>query len=161
MRGRGSDQGGRWPVGIWFALVGMSAGTVASFALVGWTFARSLDGGVDSAPPMEFESGTVIIEAEEPPEGAAGGDEAGLEGRVDPGSGPVIDPSPPVPQTERLPEADPQEPSDSRGQAETEEPQLIPVGDEEADDAEHGEDEGLDLHLELEAPEPISLRLQD
>lgn len=151
MHGRGSDQGGRspvgrWPVGMWFALVGVSAGTVASFALVGWTFTRGLYTGPGTAEPFEFESGTVVIEAEEVPdaaggvgEGAAGGDEAGLGGLVEPGGVAEIDPSAAEPQAERVPEADQEhsgeepegKPDEERGEADEDPPELLPVEDED------------------------------
>lgn len=140
MRGRGSDQGGRWPVGIWFALVGVSAGTVASFAMVGWTFTRGLYTGEDATAPVEIDSGTVVIEGEEPPatpgiEGIAGGDPV-PDGLAEPGAG--IDPEPAEPRAEPLPggdrEAEPgppvEESGEHEGDSESEPPRLVPVGED-------------------------------
>lgn len=163
MHGRGSDQGGRWPVGIWFALVGISAGTVASFAMVGWTFTRGLYTGADGTEPMEIESGTVIIEGEEPP--ATPGEIAGLAGAepvpgglAEPGEG--VEPVAAEPQAELVPQRDRGEPDDApgppveEGGEESEPPQLVPIGEDpcgpeesgdngEEDDAEDdGEDDG-------------------
>ncbi|WP_112136900.1 hypothetical protein [Glycomyces dulcitolivorans] len=134
MRGRGSDQGGRWPVGIWFALVGVSAGTVASFAMIGWTFTRGLYTGGDGAEPVEIESGTVVIEGEEPPadpggiEGIAGGDPV-PDGLAEPGAG--IDPEPAEPQAGPLPEPeDAPGPPVEESEEEREPPQLVPVDED-------------------------------
>lgn len=146
MRGNGSDQGGRWSVGLWLALVGVSAGTVASFSLIGWTFTRDLYDGGRGTEPLEFHSETVIIEAEETPEGVAGGD-GELEGLVEPDSEPNVAASPAEPRAELVqdgaedasePPAD--EPTDARPESEeTEPPQLVPVGE---DDGECDRDEG-------------------
>ncbi|MFG3338496.1 hypothetical protein [Glycomyces sp. NPDC048151] len=156
MRGRGSDQGGRWPVGIWFAMVGVSAGTVASFSLIGWTFAKDLYGGGDGAEPLDYDPQTVVIEADETPDpaGVAGGDDSpvGPSGPSGPGPEPRIAVSAAEPQAERIVEADdaeapPHEPSDERADEPVPEqstpPQLVPVdgsdgdcGREEADDPE-------------------------
>lgn len=163
MHGRGSDQGGRWPVGIWFALVGISAGTVASFAMVGWTFTRGLYTGADGTEPMEIESGTVIIEGEESP--ATPGEIAGLAGAepspgglAEPGEG--VEPVAAEPQAELVPQRDRGEPDDApgppveEGGEESEPPRLVPIGEDpcgpeessdngEEDDAEDdGEDDG-------------------
>ncbi|GAA1695778.1 hypothetical protein GCM10009830_49610 [Glycomyces endophyticus] len=156
MRGRGSDQGGRWPVGIWFALVGVSAGTVASFAMLGWTFARGLYTGADGDEPYEIESGTVVIEGEEPavdPGGLDGapGDPApgGLAG---PGAG--VDPEAAKPQVEPLPEPEPEpaaepgppvEEAPEESAEATEPPRLVPVEEEEEElpcPEESGDDPG-------------------
>jgi hypothetical protein len=140
VRGKGSDQGTRWPVGIWFALVGVSAGTVASFAMVGWTFTRGLYTGGDAVEPVEIESGTVVIEGEEPAltpgeiEGIAGGDPV-PDGLAEPGAG--IDPEPAEPRAEPLsggdPEDDPgppvEEAGESGGGGQSEPPRLVPVGE--------------------------------
>ncbi|MCC3764732.1 hypothetical protein K3N28_16870 [Glycomyces sp. TRM65418] len=156
MRCKGSDQGGRWPVGIWFALVGMSAGTVGSFSLIGWTFAQGLYDGESGAEPLEFDPGTVVIEAEEPPvdepedEGLAGGDD-GLDGLTEPGREPDTAASPAEPRTgrveetaeapEEVPEAPVEESREERHEAEaTEPPHLVPV-DEDEDDGDCGHDE--------------------
>jgi hypothetical protein len=170
VRGRRNDQGGRWPLGIWFALVGMSAGTVASFSLIGWTFTRGLDNG-GGAQPLEYESETVILEAEPTtgPEGAAGG--AVPEGLFEPGAVPEFAASPAEPRAERMPEADdgnapahaPREHEPES--AEPEPPQLVPVdegdgGGEEALepggepddpdwDGDRDHDDRVDLHLDL------------
>ncbi|RRR96020.1 hypothetical protein [Glycomyces terrestris] len=139
MRGRGSDLGGRWPVGIWFALVGVSAGTVASFAMLGWTFTRGLYTGGEADEPVQIDSGTVIIEGEEPPaepgdvEGLAGGDPL-PEGLAEPGAG--VDPEPAEPQAEPLPEPadEPGPPVESdpveEGGEQSEPPKLVPVEEE-------------------------------
>jgi hypothetical protein len=142
VRGRGSDQGGRWPVGIWFAMVGVSAGTVASFSLIGWTFARDLYGGGDGTVPLDYEPQTVVIEADETPDpiGVAGGD----DGPVDPaGPGPGAEPqigiSAAEPRAERLQDAEveaalpPEEPRDEPAREESAPPQLVPVGEDEED----------------------------
>ncbi len=140
MRSRGSDQGGHWPVGIWFALVGVSAGTVASFAMVGWTFTRGLYTGEDAAEPVEIEPGTIVIEGEEPPaspgeiEGIAGGDPA-PDGLAEPGAG--IDPEPAQPRAEPLPgagpDAGPGAPVEESGEEDpgSEPPRLVPVGEDD------------------------------
>lgn len=168
MRGKGSDQGGRWSFGIWFALVGVSAGTVASFSLIGWTFTQGLYDGGNGTEPLEFESETVILEAETPEdEGLAGGDE--LEGLVEPGTEPQVAASPAEPRTgrvseavEELPEppAETTPPEEHHEVDETGPPQLIPVdegdgGCDEAEDPDDGlgqgpwlEDPHLDLLLE-------------
>lgn len=186
MRGKRNDQGGRWPLGIWFALVGMSAGTVASFSLIGWTFTRGLYVG-GGAEPLEYESETVILEAEVTtgPEGIAGGDAP--EGLIEPGAVPEFAASPAEPRAERMPEADgggapahdPRdgEPeSDETASGEPEPPHLVPVDeddgggrDEEALDpggeqeypewdGDRDHDDGEDLHLDL-VLEEIGLHL--
>lgn len=147
MRGKGSDQGGHWPVGIWFAMVGVSAGTVAAFSLIGWTFAKGLYGGGDGAEPLDYDPQTVVIEAETPdPAGVAGGDDG------PPGLGPepriAISPAA-EPQAERIAEADdagggaPREPDDGRV-PESAPPQLVPVEEEDGPcpPEESGEDDG-------------------
>jgi hypothetical protein len=146
VRGKGTDQGGRWSVGIWFALVGVSAGTVASFSLIGWTFTQGLYDGDGGAEPLEFHSETVVIEAGETPapEGVAGGDE--LDGLIEPGSEPDAAASPAEPRAERVqedaedaPEAPAETPGDARPEEqqheveETEPPQLVPVDEDEHD----------------------------
>ncbi|MEV3937807.1 hypothetical protein AB0K52_17725 [Glycomyces sp. NPDC049804] len=145
MRGKGSDQGGHWPVGIWFAMVGVSAGTVAAFSLIGWTFAKDLYGGGDGIEPLDYEPQTVVIEAETPdPVGVAGGD----GGPLGPGPEPRIAISPAAePQAERIGEADdaggaPREPDDGRV-PESAPPQLVPVEEEDGPcpPEESGEDE--------------------
>jgi hypothetical protein len=139
VRGRGSDQGGRWPVGIWFAMVGVSAGTVASFSLIGWTFARDLYGGGDGTEPLHYEPQTVVIEADETPEpvGVAGGDD-GPAGPAEPGPEPQIAVSPAEPQAERIVEADDTEDRRYEPEAdplpeESAPPQLVPVEEDEGD----------------------------
>ncbi|SDE47158.1 hypothetical protein SAMN05216270_12334 [Glycomyces harbinensis] len=149
-------------MGIWFALVGMSAGTVASFALVGWTFTRGLYGGVETAQPYEFESGTVVIEEEPSAEANAGegAEEPGPGGIAEPGSASEVDPSPADPQAEPRPDADQEHPDEESGepeapaeQDEVQDPELVPVeessecGNEESqapadpdDDPDHGHD---------------------
>ncbi|HEX2143477.1 MAG TPA: hypothetical protein VHG10_03115 [Glycomyces sp.] len=137
MRGTGSDQGGHWPVGLWLALVGMSAGTVASFSLIGWTFTRGLYVDAPSREPLGYESETVILEAEETPEPAGGAGSDGLEGLAEPGKGPEIAASPAEPRAERVPEsvehdheASAEEPREERAEIETTEPpQLVPVNE--------------------------------
>ncbi|MEU5872307.1 hypothetical protein AB0A73_12215 [Glycomyces sp. NPDC047369] len=152
MHGRGSDQGGRWPVGIWFALVGISAGTVASFAMVGWTFTRGLYTGADGAEPMEIESGTVIIEGEEPP--ATPGEIDGLAGAepvpgglAEPGEGVEPAAAEPraelVPQRDREPEDAPGPPVEEGGEA-SEPPRLVPVDEDPCGPEESGETPGED-----------------
>lgn len=153
MRVEGSDQGGRWPVGLWFALVGMSAGTVASFAAVGWTFTSGLyDDEPAVALPPNVEPGTVVIEADEsaatsgedPPGPVPTGPEtepiAG-PGTVEPRSepvreDPVLEPVAPPPPAER---------EEERGEehAEVEDPpRLVPI---EESGPECGETPGEDL----------------
>lgn len=138
MRGRGSDQGGHWPVGIWFAMVGVSAGTVASFSLIGWTFAKDLYGGGDGTEPLGYDPQTVVIEADETPVGVTGGDEGPL-GPAGPEHEPQIAVSPAEPQAERIVEADEADDLpelDPREEAATETstpPQLVPVEDEDDD----------------------------
>lgn len=176
MSGTGNEQGGHWPVGIWFAMVGVSAGTVASFALIGWTFARGLDDG-DGAEPLEYGSETVVIEAEETPdpEGIAGGDD-GQEGLVEPGAEPRIAASAAEPQAGPIAESgDGARPAadeprgDEPAPGGSEPPQLVPIeeGDgcgreEEADDAdgEHDWAELPDLDLVLDQVD-LELELQD
>jgi hypothetical protein len=150
VRGKGSDQGGRWSVGIWFALVGVSAGTVASFSLIGWTFTQGLYDGGNGTEPLEFESETVILEAETPEgEGIAGGDE--LEGLIEPGTEPEMAASPAEPRTGRVSEAvedvpdtpAPTTPPEEQHEVEeTGPPQLIPVdeGDDGCDEGDGAED---------------------
>lgn len=66
MRRKGSDQVGRWPWGVWLALVGVSAGTVASFAAVGWAFMHTVGLVEESgdARPFAWDRDGVVIEAE-------------------------------------------------------------------------------------------------
>ncbi|MFC3492807.1 hypothetical protein [Glycomyces rhizosphaerae] len=163
MSDTGNDQGGHWPVGIWFAMVGVSAGTVASYALIGWTFARGLDAG-DGAEPLEYGSETVIIEAEESPdpEGVAGGDD-GQEGLVEPGAEPRVAASAAEPQAGLIAESGDDasrladEPSGDEPAPEgSKPPQLVPIeedgdgcgGGEDADDADgdQGWDDGGSDH---------------
>jgi hypothetical protein len=167
---RGSDQGGRWPVGIWFALVGVSAGTVASFALIGWAFTRGLYTGEDASVPVEIEPETVVIKGEEPPatpgiEGIAGADPV-PDGLAEPGAG--IDPEPAEPQAEpisgggadsepgpALREVADSEDADEEDAEEPEPPRLVPIeedapcppeesavvpGPESSDHLDHGDD---------------------
>ncbi|WP_205324384.1 hypothetical protein [Glycomyces sp. YM15] len=148
MSGRGSDQGGRWPVGIWFAMVGVSAGTVASFSLIGWTFARNLYGGDDGTEPLHYEPQTVVIEAEKTPDpaGVAGGDEEPAD-PAGPGPEPQIAVSPAEPQAERIVEADAAdeprlEPEDEPVPEQSAPPRLVPVDEDDC-----GREEGA------EAPE--------
>lgn len=146
MHGSGGEQGGRWPVGLWFALVGVSAGTVTSFALIGWTFTRSLYGGDETAEPLEFESGTVVIEAEEEPvEEADGGEGAGPDTPGEPGGTAGVDPSPAEPRTEPMadagaeradeapeePEAPVEEGGTGRDDAEEDGPELVPIEEDD------------------------------
>jgi hypothetical protein len=163
MGGAGNDQGGRWPVGIWFALVGVSAGTVASFALIGWTFARELYGGGDGAEPLHYEPETVVIEADETPApaGAAGADEEPL-GPEEPGAEPQLVASPAEPRAERIAEGDtPPRETLVLVPQETDPPQLVPV--EEHDPCEQEEEaalepgRGVDLELDLEPERGVDL----
>lgn len=165
MRGRGSDLGGRWPVGLWLALVGMSAGTVASFGMVGWTFAMGLYGEEEAGPPLAFDSESVVIEAEEPPgddgpegDGSDGGssgtgvDLGDLELPVDPGGETANEPEPVEPQVSLVPvetedarveERAPVE--ESAPIEEAEPPKLVPVEESESepeDDCDREEHEG-------------------
>lgn len=144
MRGRGNDQGGRWPVGIWFAMVGVSAGTVASFSLIGWTFARDLYGGGDGAEPLGYEPQTVVIEAEETPEpiGVAGGDDDPAE-PAEPGPEPQIAVSPAEPRAERLQDDDIEAASvhDEPVLEESAPPQLVPVDEDDGDCGREESDE--------------------
>lgn len=134
MRGKGSDQGGHWPVGIWFAMVGVSAGTVAAFSLIGWTFAKALYGGGDGTEPLDYEPQTVVIEAETPDPAGAAGENAGPAG---PGPEPRIAISPAAePRAERIAEADdadsPRHQPDDGGALEAiTPPQLVPVEEED------------------------------
>lgn len=156
MRGRGSDQGERWPVGIWFAMVGVSAGTVASFSLIGWTFARDLYGGGEGTVPLDYEPQTVVIEADATPGpvGVPGGDgPAGPLADPSPGAEPQIGVSAAEPRAERLEDAEigaaqpPEGPRDERAPEESAPPQLVPIGE---DDGDCGRDEsagaGWDPH---------------
>jgi hypothetical protein len=145
--------------------VGVSAGTVASFSLIGWTFTRGLYDGGNGTEPLEFDSETVIIEAEETPEGVAGGDDE-LEGLVEPDSEPDVAASPVEPRAELVqdgdedaPEAPGDDPAEERTESEeTEPPQLVPVDEEDGDcghdeaalwpEAEYGEEPVLRPLLE-------------
>ncbi|MEU5154501.1 hypothetical protein [Glycomyces sp. NPDC021274] len=150
MRGRGNDQGGRWPVGIWFAMVGVSAGTVASFSLIGWTFARDLYGGGDGAEPLDYEPQTVVIEADELPDpaGGAGGDGPVGPADPDPGAEPQIGISAAEPRAERLQDAEveafepPEVPQDDPAPEASAPPQLVPVGEDECGRDEADEPDG-------------------
>ncbi|MDN3243780.1 hypothetical protein [Glycomyces tritici] len=158
MRGSSSDQGGRWPVGIWFAMVGVSAGTVASFSLIGWTFARDLYGGGEGTVPLDYEPQTVVIEADATPDpaGVAGGD--GPAGPAadpgGPGSAPQIGVSAAEPRAERLEDAEigaaqpPEEPSDEHALEESTPPQLVPIGEDDGDcgPEEAADEPGWDPH---------------
>jgi hypothetical protein len=151
VRGKGSDQGERWSFGIWFALVGVSAGTVASFSLIGWTFTQGLYDGGNGTEPLEFESETVILEAESPEgEGIAGE----LEGLVEPGTEPDVAASPAEPRAGRVSEAveilpdTPAETTPPEEHHEVEEagpPHLVPV--------DEGDDGGCDPDEEGEDPD--------
>lgn len=62
---RSFDRASRWPWGVWFALVGVSAGTVASFALVGWVFvsASGQGGASGAAGAPGWADEAVVLEA--------------------------------------------------------------------------------------------------
>jgi hypothetical protein len=136
VRDRGSDQGGHWPVGIWFAMVGVSAGTVASFSLIGWTFAKELYGAGDGAEPLDYDPQTVVIEAEETPDpvSVAGGGEDPI-GPGGPGPDPQIAVSPAEPQAERIAadEVDPPEndPREEEAPETSAPPHLVPVDEDD------------------------------
>ncbi|THV27032.1 hypothetical protein [Glycomyces paridis] len=147
MRGRRGDQGGRWPVGLWLALVGVSAGTVASFGLVGWTFATGLYEIEDAGEPVAIDSGTVVFEAQEPPPAPAAGEDLDLEPPAGTGTEPADEPSPIEPQVNEVPEtqADPVE--ERAPIEETAPPKLVPVDEHEpecdrSEDAEDGAEAG-------------------
>ncbi|THV41574.1 hypothetical protein [Glycomyces buryatensis] len=135
MRRTRSDQGGRWPWGIWLALVGVSAGTVGSFAVVGWAFtsAAGLYDGSGGGAPLEWESETIVIEAEEaPPGGPSDGESPGAAGdsRAEPGpepsaAEPQVAPAPG--RTETEPELRPESDPESDSVTDAEPPQLIPI----------------------------------
>ncbi|GAB3647618.1 hypothetical protein [Glycomyces tarimensis] len=169
MRQKGSDQVGRWPWGVWFALVGVSTGTVASFAAVGWAFlsATGLHGGVDTAAPPDRGQGEIVIEAEltADPESSPEGTEPTTEAE-----------SVPVPQLERVrveaeteaaPEPEPEprphpvEPEPELA-TESEDPKLVPAeedwncdrpqlrpsddGEEDSDEDDERSDTGAPLN---------------
>jgi hypothetical protein len=127
VRRRGSDQVGRWPWEVWFALVGVSAGTVASFAGVGWAFlhAAGLVGGTGEATPLSWGHEEVVIEAEEDLEG-----ESTPEDQAEPSTTVRREPEPEVAPIEE--ETTPAEPSlEPIPVAEAVEPQLVPVEPED------------------------------
>lgn len=150
-----TDRASRWPWGVWFALVGVSAGTVASFALVGWAFvaATGPNEAIEAAPVPADE--TVVLEAapeaEEP----------------EPPAGPAVEP-PLVsePEAERVPdpdlepaaapEAEADRPEESGGAEE--EPRLVPLTPpedrRECGRPESGEALEPDLPNENSIPEP-------
>ena len=140
MRYEGSDQVGRWPWGVWLALVGVSAGTVASFAAVGWAFlsaAGAYDAGTDSAAPPGWVQDDVVIEAEPTPEpgAVATGPEPTTEASSVPE--PEVEPAEPetrepvlAPVPERAP-AEPDEPEDPT-ESESDPPKLVPIEEEDA-----------------------------
>ncbi|MCH7229519.1 hypothetical protein L0U85_01380 [Glycomyces sp. L485] len=121
MRHEGSDQVGRWPWGVWLALVGVSAGTVASFAAVGWVFlSADLYRGTDAAGPPKRAEDQVVIEAEETPvpEPGPGGSEPTTQAL----SAPVPEAAPVGNQAEPIPER--------AGEVPAEDPRLVPVEDD-------------------------------
>ncbi|HLU28492.1 MAG TPA: hypothetical protein VKZ65_08645 [Glycomyces sp.] len=138
MRRRGSDQGGRWPWEVWFALVGVSAGTVASFAGVGWAFlhAAGLVEETGEAAPLAWDRDEVVIEAEEAPEGgpiAEDTAEPSTTVRWEPEPEAALvgeEATPAEPALERTPEADavaPQLVPVEPGDPSTEEMALVPI----------------------------------
>ncbi|WP_026923328.1 hypothetical protein [Glycomyces arizonensis] len=122
MRRRGSDQVGRWPWGVWLALVGVSAGTVASFAAVGWAFlyATGPSEGSGDAEPLAWDQDRVVIEPEETPgdTSAPGGAEPTAEAL-----------SAPEPEAATVPvESAPDEPEPEHvAEAAEVDPRLVPV----------------------------------
>ena len=149
-----SDRAGRWPWGVWFALVGVSAGTVASFALVGWTFVSLAGQGADEAAEAPVWAGeSVVLEAApEPGSAPAPGpsDDHPLVSEPEAGliPGPEPEPEPePTPQTEDGPPVE----SGTTGQ----DPRLVPLPPPEPEASEGWEDR-RECGLEIEAtPEPI------
>ncbi|GAB3226461.1 hypothetical protein GCM10027447_16660 [Glycomyces halotolerans] len=60
----GSDREVKWPPGAWLALVGVSAGTVASFAGIGWAFMHSAGfyDDPEAGDPAAWPQESVVIE---------------------------------------------------------------------------------------------------
>ncbi len=137
MRRKGSDQVGRWPWGVWLALVGVSAGTVASFAAVGWAFmhAAGLVEESGAAHPLAWDRDGVVIEAERTTEGGQEAEDA------EPTAGALSAPEPEAatvtaeeerqpsaePRPERPAEASPQLMPTEPPPSKAEEPALVPL----------------------------------
>ncbi|WP_026931516.1 hypothetical protein [Glycomyces tenuis] len=119
MRRRGSDQVGRWPWEVWLALVGASAGTVASFAAVGWVFLHAV-GADGDAEALAWDQDRVVIEAEETTGGEP--EEPSASEGAEPSAETLSAPEPEAATVEETPPAEP-EPERSA----EEEPRLVPV----------------------------------
>lgn len=133
MRRKGSDQVGRWPWGVWFALVGVSAGTVASFAAVGWAFLYAVGpaAGEGDSDPLAWDRDRVVIEAEET---AGGPEDPSGSGGAEPSAGELSAPEPEAATAEETPTPgpEPERPAES-------DPRLVPV------EPEPPTEEGLEL----------------
>ncbi|HEU5128638.1 MAG TPA: hypothetical protein VFU12_11670 [Glycomyces sp.] len=141
MRRRGSDQVGRWPWGVWLALVGVSAGTVASFAGVGWAFLHAAGIAEDAgeAAPLAWDQDEVVIEAEEPPDGDRGSESGSAAEGTEPSTKVLWEPEPEAatPEEPTAPSGPVLEPTPETAE---EAPQLVPV---EPDAAEPEEERAL------------------
>ncbi|WP_100445087.1 hypothetical protein [Glycomyces xiaoerkulensis] len=123
----GGNRTGGWPLGAWFALVGVSAGTVAMFAAVAWAFTDATglyEGSEAAGPPGWAVEDPMVIDAEsapsptpDSPTGRAPGGGAG-EPRVEPLGGE---------RTGEPPESDP-----ATGHGPSEEPAAPTAPTEEA-----------------------------
>ncbi len=134
MRRRGSDQVGRWPWGVWLALVGVSAGTVASFAGVGWAFlhAAGITEDTGEAAPIAWDQDEVVIEAEEDPDGDRESESGPATEGTEPSTTVLWEPEPEAATAAE--ETAPDEPVLERTpEAAEAAPQLVPVEPEAAE----------------------------
>ncbi|WP_199042340.1 hypothetical protein [Glycomyces salinus] len=130
MAGRRSfDRASRWPWGVWFALVGVSAGTVASFALVGWVFVSASGPGeaTGAAGATGWAEETVVLEATpeawsvpRPEPSADRPQMTGPAAELDPGPARESSPEP-----DPEPEAEAVRPEESDGSED--DPRLVPL----------------------------------
>ncbi|GAB3996237.1 hypothetical protein GCM10029992_15720 [Glycomyces albus] len=114
-------------LGVWFALVGVSAGTVASFALVGWAFvsASEPDGATGVAGAPDWAEETVVLEATPEPASVPRPDASADRPRV---AGPATEQDPgPVPEASPEPEAESEAGRPEESSGSEEEPRLVPL----------------------------------
>lgn len=163
MRRRGSDQVGRWPWGVWLALVGVSAGTVASFAGVGWAFlhAAGITEDTGEAAPIAWDQDEVVIEAEEDPDGDRESESGPATEGTEPSTTVLWEPEPEAATAAE--ETAPDEPVLERTpEAAEAAPQLVPVEPEAAEPEEERalvpiEPPGRDADGKDEDPSPALL----
>lgn len=154
----GSDRAGRWPWGVWFALVGVSAGTVASFASVGWAFLWAADLGdeTDGVEPVRWDRESVVIEAAPETEATTTPEDEA------PATEPPAVSAPEVSVTETESERT-LERADAEEEAETPLPVLVPIEERdecESDQARPDRSRGKDDRSDKDSkPTPVLERL--